>query len=77
MATIMVAFGAALTLVVGHRFDWAPIPIVLFGCITVALFALLQLPLFVDMVRSTYWPRVFRKQSLRIMKPNNKKKKEN
>ncbi|RZC81986.1 hypothetical protein C5167_044562 [Papaver somniferum] len=74
MATIMVAFGAALTIVIGHRFTWAPIPIALFGSIPVILFVFLQLPLFIDMVKSTYWPGIFGKHSIRVMKRNKKKK---
>ncbi|KAI3955868.1 hypothetical protein MKW98_006228 [Papaver atlanticum] len=78
MATIMVAFGAALTIVIGHRFTWAPIPIALFGSIPVILFVFLQLPLFIDMVKSTYWPGIFGKHSIRVMKRNkNKKEKKN
>ncbi|KAI3964037.1 hypothetical protein MKW92_014280 [Papaver armeniacum] len=55
MATILLAFGASLFIVLGDRFAWSPIPITLFGCIPVSLFASLQLPLFIEMVRSTYW----------------------
>lgn len=55
MATILVAFGASLFIVLGDRFPWSPIPITLFGCIPLSLFASLQLPLFIEMVRSTYW----------------------
>ncbi|KAI3921551.1 hypothetical protein MKW98_013485 [Papaver atlanticum] len=55
MATILVAFGASLFIVLGDRFAWSPIPITLFGCIPLSLFASLQLPLFIEMVRSTYW----------------------
>ncbi|KAI3931527.1 hypothetical protein MKW92_011129 [Papaver armeniacum] len=76
MATILVAFGASLFLVLGDKFAWAPIPIAVFGCIPVTLFAKLQLPLFVEMVHSTYWGSLFRKykniQSV-IMNNNNYK----
>ncbi|RZC90076.1 hypothetical protein C5167_044706 [Papaver somniferum] len=61
MATILVAFGASLFLVLGDKFTWAPIPIAVFGCIPVTLFVKLQLPLFVEMVHSTYWGSLFRK----------------
>ncbi|XP_026395901.1 ankyrin repeat-containing protein NPR4-like [Papaver somniferum] len=55
MATILVAFGASLYIVLGERFSWAAIPIALFSCVPLTLFASLQLPLFFEMVRSTYW----------------------
>ncbi|KAI3891472.1 hypothetical protein MKX03_037121 [Papaver bracteatum] len=55
MATILVAFGASLYIVLGHRFSWAAIPIALFSCVPLTLFASWQLPLFFEMVRSTYW----------------------
>ncbi|KAI3880247.1 hypothetical protein MKX03_015226 [Papaver bracteatum] len=55
MATILVAFGASLFIVLGDRFAWSPIPITLFACVPLSLFASLQLPLLFEMVRSTYW----------------------
>ncbi|KAI3862501.1 hypothetical protein MKX03_011589 [Papaver bracteatum] len=55
MVAILAAFGASLLIVVGSRFSHALIPITLFGCCPLALFAWLQLPLFVEMVCSTYW----------------------
>ncbi|KAI3912540.1 hypothetical protein MKW98_021002 [Papaver atlanticum] len=59
MVAILVAFGASLLIVVGSRFTQALIPITLFGCCPLVLFAFLQLPLFVEMVRSTYWGSLF------------------
>ncbi|KAI3894199.1 hypothetical protein MKX03_003756 [Papaver bracteatum] len=61
MAAILVAFGASLYIVVGDRFAQATIPIALFSCCPMVLFAWLQLPLFYEMVRSTYWVSVLRK----------------
>ncbi|KAI3925637.1 hypothetical protein MKW98_001491 [Papaver atlanticum] len=60
MAAILVAFGASLYIVVGDRFERAPIPIALFSCCPLVLFAWLQLPLFVEMVRSTYRGSLFK-----------------
>ncbi|KAI3900664.1 hypothetical protein MKW92_022460 [Papaver armeniacum] len=60
IAATMVAFGATLSIFLGHKFAWILIPITLFGCVPVTLFALLQSPLLVEMVRSTYWPSTFR-----------------
>ncbi|XP_026442278.1 protein ACCELERATED CELL DEATH 6-like isoform X2 [Papaver somniferum] len=61
MATILVAFSASLVMLLGGRFAWALIPISLFSCVPVFLFALLQLPLFVEIVRSAYWGSLFSK----------------
>ncbi|XP_026460851.1 uncharacterized protein LOC113362058 isoform X2 [Papaver somniferum] len=55
MATILIAFGASLYIVLGNRLPWAPIPIALLSCVPFSLFTLLQLPLFSEMIRSTYW----------------------
>ncbi|KAI3945003.1 hypothetical protein MKW92_010250 [Papaver armeniacum] len=66
MATILVSFGAAFTIVLGKRFSGAPIAMALFGCVPVFLFGFLQFPFFVGMVRSTFWPIVFWKRKLRI-----------
>ncbi|KAI3897359.1 hypothetical protein MKX03_021954 [Papaver bracteatum] len=61
MATILVAFGAAFTIILGSRFPWALIPVSLFACVPVLLFVFMQLPLFVEMVHHTYWPILFKK----------------
>ncbi|KAI3880649.1 hypothetical protein MKW92_005490 [Papaver armeniacum] len=54
MAAILIAFSASLSIVAGGRFPGAPIPIALFTSFPIILFAWLQLPLFINMVRSTY-----------------------
>ncbi|KAI3871727.1 hypothetical protein MKW92_004737 [Papaver armeniacum] len=79
MAAILIAFGASLYIVVGTRYAWASVPIVLFGCCPVALFAWLQLPLFVEMVRSTYWGGLFQKHRYTdpSFEENDNEKKEN
>ncbi|KAI3934711.1 hypothetical protein MKW98_027342 [Papaver atlanticum] len=61
MATILVAFSASLSIVLEDRCVWAPIPMALFSCVPVLLFVLLQLPLFVEIVRSAYWGSLFSK----------------
>ncbi|KAI3903409.1 hypothetical protein MKW98_032063 [Papaver atlanticum] len=65
MASILVAFGAAFTLVLRNRYSWAPIPIAVFGFISVLSFASLEFPLFLEMVRLTYWPRVLKAKNRR------------
>ncbi|KAI3939775.1 hypothetical protein MKW92_012561 [Papaver armeniacum] len=78
MATILIAFGVSLFMALRDRYAWSIIPIVLFSCVPVTLFAWAQLPLFVEMVRSTYWGSLFRKyRYVKPIKKNNSKKKEN
>ncbi|KAK3438715.1 hypothetical protein EUGRSUZ_C03502 [Eucalyptus grandis] len=60
LAFMMVAFGSALTMVLNQRLEWIYIPITLFAAIPIILFALLQLPLYVEMFESTGWPPLYR-----------------
>ncbi|KAI3954644.1 hypothetical protein MKW98_019775 [Papaver atlanticum] len=62
IASVLVSFGAAFTIILGQRFHWVPIAISLVSCAPVLLFGFLQFPLFVEMVSSTYWPTILRKQ---------------
>ncbi|KAI3907991.1 hypothetical protein MKW98_003636 [Papaver atlanticum] len=76
MAAILVAFCASLFIVVGDKFPH--FPIALFVCAPAALFAWLQLPLFYEMVRSTYWGSVLVNHIYidpRLEKNNNEKNK--
>ncbi|KAI3879833.1 hypothetical protein MKX03_000452 [Papaver bracteatum] len=63
IASVLVAFGASLFIVLGTRFRMVLIPIVVFSCVPVILFAWLQLPLFFDMIHSTYWGSLFREHT--------------
>ncbi|XP_026418007.1 uncharacterized protein LOC113313455 isoform X1 [Papaver somniferum] len=63
MATILVVFGAALTIVLGKRISWAPLLATLLGCAPVLLFGFLQFPLLVEMVSSTHWSIVLGNQN--------------
>ncbi|KAI3950985.1 hypothetical protein MKW98_026439 [Papaver atlanticum] len=75
MAAILIAFCASLFIVVGNEFPRGVIPIALFGSVPVVLFAWLQLPLFYEMVRSTYWGSLFREHKYidpRVEKNNQK-----
>ncbi|KAI3925870.1 hypothetical protein MKW92_009530, partial [Papaver armeniacum] len=63
IASVLVAFGASLFIVLGTRFRRVLIPIVVFSCVPVILFAWLQLPLFFDMIHSTYWGSLFREHT--------------
>ncbi|XP_027341138.1 uncharacterized protein LOC113854380 [Abrus precatorius] len=64
IVTTMIAFGAALDLLVRDKLKWASIPIALLACIPVALFIRLQLPLFIQMIISTYGSRIYHSQSV-------------
>ncbi|XP_004500133.1 uncharacterized protein [Cicer arietinum] len=57
VVSTMVAFGAALSMLLKERLKWAPIPIALLACVPIALFSKLQLPLFIQMIISTYGSR--------------------
>ncbi|RZC51389.1 hypothetical protein C5167_019808 [Papaver somniferum] len=61
MAAILVAFCASIFIVIGDMSPQSLILIGLFGCVPVTLFAWLQLPLFYEMVQSTYWGDHFEK----------------
>ncbi|XP_057247440.1 ankyrin repeat-containing protein NPR4 [Beta vulgaris subsp. vulgaris] len=54
IATMMVAFTATFYMTLDRGVKWAPLPVALFASIPVALFALQQYPLLVDIFRSTY-----------------------
>ncbi|KAK3438812.1 hypothetical protein EUGRSUZ_C03638 [Eucalyptus grandis] len=60
LAFMLVAFGSALMIVLSERWKWIYIPITLLAAIPIVLFAILQLPLYVEMVESTYCPRLYR-----------------
>ncbi|XP_056163455.1 ankyrin repeat-containing protein At5g02620-like [Syzygium oleosum] len=51
IATMMVAFGATLIILLGHSYALITVPIAAFVSGTVTLFALLQFPLLSDMIR--------------------------
>ncbi|KAL0345031.1 UNVERIFIED_CONTAM: hypothetical protein Sradi_4334400 [Sesamum radiatum] len=62
---MMAAFSATLYLVFGRKEAWVLIPVGLLACLPVTSFVLLQFPLLVDLIYSTYGPGIFGKQSSR------------
>lgn len=60
LASMLVAFSSALTIILSERFKWIYIPITLLAAFPIVLFAILELPLYIEMVESTFWPRLFR-----------------
>ncbi|XP_059657242.1 uncharacterized protein LOC132303820 isoform X2 [Cornus florida] len=54
IATMMISFCATLFIVLSQGLDWIGIPMALVASVPVILFALLQFPLFVDVISHTY-----------------------
>ena len=67
IAATMIAFGATLVLLLHDKVTWIAAPVVMITSIPVVLYALLQFPLLVEIVWSTYGPSIFGKQSSRII----------
>ncbi|CAM8950295.1 unnamed protein product [Rhodiola kirilowii] len=61
----MVTFCAAIVLVLREQFAWIAIPVGLIACVPVTFFVMLQFPLLVELVLSTFGPSIFHKQFLR------------
>ncbi|KAK0596042.1 hypothetical protein LWI29_012254 [Acer saccharum] len=59
IAAMIIAFGATLTIVLSERWNWVFVPITSVASLPVAIFVMLQLPLFVQMVQSTYGASMF------------------
>ncbi|KAK4432811.1 hypothetical protein Salat_1043300 [Sesamum alatum] len=62
---MMVAFSATLYIVFGRQEAWVLIPVGALACLPVTSFVLLQFPLLVELIYSTYGPGIFKKQSNR------------
>ncbi|PWA76299.1 ankyrin repeat-containing domain, PGG domain protein [Artemisia annua] len=67
IAATMIAFGATLALLLNDKVTWIAAPVVMITSIPVGLYALLQFPLLIEIVWSTYGPSIFRKQSSRVI----------
>ncbi|XP_065865668.1 ankyrin repeat-containing protein ITN1-like isoform X5 [Euphorbia lathyris] len=67
IASMLAAFCASFYLVLFHRVNWIAVPIGLVACAPVTLFALLQFPLLIEIVHSTFGPSIFGKQSNQII----------
>ncbi|KAJ4718649.1 putative Ankyrin repeat-containing protein [Melia azedarach] len=59
IASMTVAFGATICIVLSEAWKWVFIPIALIGCIPAILFAKLQFPLLVQIYSSTFAPTSF------------------
>ncbi|KAK0597420.1 hypothetical protein LWI29_025125 [Acer saccharum] len=66
IASMIIAFGATLTIVLRERWYWVSVPITLLASFPMAMFVMLQLPLFVQMVQLTYGASIFRPRLSRV-----------
>ena len=66
IATMMGAFAATLFIVLGNDFAWIAIPISTTACVPVTLFALLQFPLFADVISHLYDSSIFFRPTNRL-----------
>ncbi|KAL5757530.1 hypothetical protein ACOSP7_020141 [Xanthoceras sorbifolium] len=60
IASMIIAFGATLTIVLIERLQWVAVPITLLASFPVVIFVMLQLPLFIQIVQSTHGSSMFR-----------------
>ncbi|RZC63002.1 hypothetical protein C5167_024787 [Papaver somniferum] len=62
IATMMATFAATLVIVLRGEASWVYIPVSVLASIPVLLFGLLQLPLFINILTSTYGRGIFHKK---------------
>ncbi|KAK2637654.1 hypothetical protein Ddye_025449 [Dipteronia dyeriana] len=62
-SSMMVAFGAAFCIAISHPWKWVIILICLLGCLPVTLFAWMQFPLLIDIIKYTYGPDILKPTS--------------
>ncbi|KAI7726745.1 hypothetical protein M8C21_026650 [Ambrosia artemisiifolia] len=62
LAATMIAFSATLAILLHDEIAWIAAPVTLFASVPVTLFAMLQFPLLVELVYSTYGPSIFKKK---------------
>uniref|UniRef100_A0A7N0U361 PGG domain-containing protein n=1 Tax=Kalanchoe fedtschenkoi TaxID=63787 RepID=A0A7N0U361_KALFE len=67
IAAIMVTFCAAMVLVLRNELAWIAVPVGLVACVPVTFFFMLQFPLLVELVLSTYGPTIFHKQNQLVL----------
>lgn len=60
---MMAAFCSTVYLVFGHKNTWVLIPVAALTCLPITSFVLMQFPLLIDVVSSTYGRGIFGKQS--------------
>ena len=65
--SIASAFGATLYLTLSHGLEWVAIPLSLLAAVPVSLYALLQYPLFFEIVSSTYGSGIFNHKAKHLL----------
>ncbi|KAF8370255.1 hypothetical protein HHK36_031709 [Tetracentron sinense] len=63
LTTMTIAFAATLFIILHERITWVAIPVSLLASIPISLFALLQFPLLVEMITSTYGSGIFNEKT--------------
>ncbi|XP_039159851.1 uncharacterized protein LOC104425728 [Eucalyptus grandis] len=59
LAFTLVAFSSALTIILSERFKWIYMPMTSLAAIPICFFLYIQSPLYLKMVKSIYWPRLY------------------
>ncbi|XP_039162796.1 uncharacterized protein LOC108957467 [Eucalyptus grandis] len=59
LAFTLVAFSSALTIILSERFKWIYMLMTALAAIPICFFLYIQSPLYVKMVKSVYWPRLY------------------
>ncbi|XP_022774066.1 uncharacterized protein LOC111316347 [Durio zibethinus] len=65
IVTMMIAFASAIFVTLQERLAWVSIPVIILSTVPIAFFALLQFPLLIEMLISTYCCRIFDKPKLK------------
>ncbi|XP_021274693.1 uncharacterized protein LOC110409610 isoform X2 [Herrania umbratica] len=61
IVTMMIAFGSAIFITLQKRMAWISVPVIVLSTVPIAFFTLLQFPLLIEMLISTYCYRIFDK----------------
>ncbi|XP_028805683.1 ankyrin repeat-containing protein NPR4-like [Neltuma alba] len=59
--TMMVAFCLCIILMLKHTYSWSYLSVIIIASVPITLFVLLQFPLLLDVISSTYGPGIFKR----------------
>ncbi|KAK2995486.1 hypothetical protein RJ640_016842, partial [Escallonia rubra] len=65
--SMMIAFTATIYMLLEYKGRWILVPVAVLSGLPVTIFGLLQFPLLLDLIKSTYKPRIFGKQGVCIL----------
>ncbi|RVW18307.1 hypothetical protein CK203_109117 [Vitis vinifera] len=65
---MMIAYSSAIYLLFGEKKAWILITLAALACLPVTLYGILQFPLLVELIYSTYGPGIFGKHSNRLIR---------